>query len=155
MKLPAEFTVKPTAEALSELAAQWSWLVPATYRPRLFSSMGDIFYEDAAGSIYWLSTESGELKSVASSRQDFEFRLGANGNDWFSAPILKAVLSTGSFLAPGQCFGYKLLPILGGSFKPDNIVPFDTREWYGFTGTVHRQIADVPDGEKVEFRWEP
>lgn len=155
MKLPADFTVKPTAEALAELVAQWSWLVPSSFRPRLFSSMGDVFYEDESGSIHWLSTEAGELKKVASSRQDFEARLGSNGNEWFLAPILRAVLSTGASLLPGQCFGYKLLPIMGGNFAPENIVPFDAREWYGFSGTVHQQIKDVPDGGKVEIKWVP
>lgn len=155
MKLPAEFTFKPTAEAIDELATQWGWLVPSSYRPLLFSSMGDVFYEDANKSIHWLSTESGELRKVASSRQDFETQVGSNVSEWFSAHILNAVLSTGAFLSPGQCFGYKLLPILGGTFTTENIVPLNAREWYGFSGTVHQQIKDVPDGGKIQFEWVP
>jgi hypothetical protein len=41
------------------------------------------------------------------------------------------------------------LPVFGGAYTPDNRMVFPIREHFGGWGSIHRQIADLPDGSHV------
>jgi hypothetical protein len=41
---------------------------------------------------------------------------------------------------------------LGGEYDIGNIKPVDIRDYLDFLADVHQQIADLPDGARVELR---
>lgn len=67
------------------------------------------------------------------------------------APIVDRLIAEGMVLPLKKCYGFVQLPILGGSYDPDNIRIVDIEERISFLGEVHRQIADLPDGAKIKF----
>ncbi len=66
------------------------------------------------------------------------------------------ILATGKRLQPGQCFGYKVPPVLGGEVEPDNFEPTDLQVHFGILGQIHREVKDLPEGTPIsEIKIEP
>ena len=150
-----QLTFVPDEEALSALRRAWEWLVPNDYKPFMAGVAGDVFYEANDGSIYWLSTDSGNLIKVAPERSQFLEQLKDDGaREWLLAPIVDTLLETGSVLGTGQCYGFKLLPVLGGDYTEENMVPINAAQWYSFSGEAHRQMQGVADGTEVRLVFE-
>jgi hypothetical protein len=147
-----QLTFVPDSEALSTLRHAWEWLVPDSYLAFMAGVAGDVFYEANDGSIHWLSTDSGALKEIATNRATFLTDLRDDaGRKWLLAPIVDKLLEAGVKLEAGQCYGFKLLPILGGDYTPENMFALSAAEWYGFSGETHRQIQGLPDGTRVRL----
>ena len=145
-----QLTFIPSSEALHELREQWSWLVDATMQPFLCSASGDVFFEATDLAIHRLDTGQGRLERIASNREEFlrEIRKDS-GAEWLLSPVIDQLLEAGAPLSPDQCFGFKVMPILGGTYTPDNMVPMSAISWYGFSGYVHHQIKALPEGTQV------
>ena len=150
-----QLTLVPSAEAVEALREHWGWLVPASMNPFIASRAGDVFLEEEDGSVHWLETGGGALTRVASDRDAFRQRLAEDGGaELLLAGVVEAMLEGGIVLGEGQCLGFTQLPILGGSYTPDNLFPISAAEWYGFSGQIHRQIHDLPDGTNVKLSFE-
>jgi hypothetical protein len=54
---------------------------------------------------------------------------------------------------PGQCYAFKILPVLGGSYSVDNIYVATISEYLTFTADIHYQIKDLPDGTKIQIHF--
>ncbi|TAK91541.1 MAG: DUF1851 domain-containing protein [Burkholderiaceae bacterium] len=142
----------PSSAALQCLREGWSWLIPESLSAFMCASSGDVFLEAEDQSIHWLDTGQGRLTRVAESREEFLSALREdNGAEWLLAPVIDQLLDSGKSLAPDQCFAYKVMPILGGTYTVDNMVPMSASKWYGFSGYVHSQIKDLPDGAHISF----
>jgi len=66
-------------------------------------------------------------------------------------PVIDQLAASGCVLGPGQSYSYKILPVLGGSYKAENRVLLPIREHFGAWGSLHRQIEDLPDGSRVQI----
>jgi hypothetical protein len=151
----SQLTLVPSPEAVEALRDHWGWLVPASMVPFIASLAGDVFFEDLDGSVHWLETGGGALTRVALDRDGLRDRLATDGGaELLLAGVVEAMLEDGLVLGEGQCLGFTQFPILGGSYTPDNLFPISASEWYGFSGHVHEQIHALPDGTKVELKFE-
>ena len=70
-------------------------------------------------------------------------------DDWLMIPIVDQLVASGVVLGAGQCYSFRQLPVLGGTYTPENRMAFPIREHFGGWGSVHRQMADLPDGSHV------
>jgi len=145
----------PSAESVASLMKAWSWLLEDQLSPFLFAASGDVFFEAEDRSIHWLDTGQGALTRIAESEAEFlqEVR-NDQGREWLLSPVIDRLLEAGKPLGKDQCYRFTLLPILGGKYTVDNMSPASAGAWYRFTGDVHSQIRDLPDGTHVEFKFE-
>lgn len=142
----------PSREALDALRAGWSWLVDPAMRAFMCATSGDVFFEAADGSVHWLDTGIGSLDRIAADREEFVTLLREDGGtEWLMAPLVAELLEAGAVVAEGQCFGYKLMPVIGGEYEAANMYPLSAAVWYGFAGDFHEQIKDLPDGAHIRF----
>lgn len=146
-----QLSIVPSAEALAELREQWSWLLPDPLKAFMASAMGDVFLEGDDGAVFWLDTGRGKLEMIAPSRDAFMAELRTKAEDWFLASLVDELLEAGIVLDSEQCYGYKVLPVLGGKYEVANVAPMAALAWYGFSGHVHGQIRDLPDGAQVSL----
>lgn len=145
----------PSREEVQEIRAHWGWLVEATMQPWMISASGDVFFEASDASIHWLDTGQGTLTGIARDRDAFMHQCKKDGGaEYLLAPVIDALFAAGVTLEPGQCFGYKTLPILGGTYTVDNMYATPAAALLGFSGHVHRQIKDLPDGSRISFAME-
>jgi len=133
------------------MVADWVPPFPEQFTVWLVNRFGDIFavYED--GSVNWLATDTGKVTRVASSEDEFLELLDVdeNANDWLMIEIVDDLVEAGKILVPGQCYGYKVPPILGGAYALENVEPTDLSVNYTFLSQIYRQTSELPDGTKI------
>jgi len=144
----------PSAEAIDELRAAWSWLLPDDYQPVLFSALGDLFYQTPSGEIWWLNTGTAEVSKLAPGQPEFQRLLGTDKTDeWFLPSLIEELIGAGKTLSPGRCYTFAILPIFReGTYTVENLKPVDAREHFGLTGRIHNEISNLPDGATVGIK---
>lgn len=146
-----ELTVALTTHAPDDLLSGWSWLLGEAYEIVLISSLGDLFLADAAGRIHWLDAGAGQLTEIAGSLDEFNLlrQQTVHATEWFIPELVGDLLQGGARLAPGECFSYKVPPVLGGQMEPSNFEPADLSVHFGILGQIHEQVKDLPEGTPI------
>ena len=67
-------------------------------------------------------------------------------------PIVDQLVASGVVLGSGQCCSFRQLAVLGGTYTPENRMPFPIREHFGAWGSVDRQISNLPDGAEIVIK---
>jgi hypothetical protein len=149
--LAADVNLNDVADALSE----WTWLLGEEWSALLVSAVGDVFLSSRAHAICRLDTGTAELETVAQTLEDFEAALADPETiaDWFLEPVVDELRLQGKQLESGQCYGFTILPIFeGGSYTSENRFRVSAAEHIRFTGEMHLQMRDVPDGGRLKVQ---
>lgn len=133
------------------LLQEWRWLLPSQFRVWLLTRAGDLFISVQDESILMLDVGAGTLKQVAKNREEYSTKIDEPGvaDDWLMIPIVDRLVASGVVLGEGQCYSFRQLPVLGGAYAPENRMAFSIHEHFGGWGSVHRQIAKIPEGSHV------
>lgn len=92
-------------------------------------NLGELQYAEAAGN------DPAQLFPMA-----FDFLIAA---DYVKAGLMPE---------EGQCFGYKIQLVAGGSLEVSNVYVATQSEYISFMGEFHHQIQDIPDGTTVRLK---
>lgn len=132
----------------------WSWLLPSKFSLWLVNRFADLFLVLPDGTVHMLDVGSGTLTKLADSRDDFCAKIdqGDNANQWLMLPLVDKLVATGVNLRPGQCYGFKTPPVLGGNYTVDNASPLPAWDYLGAYGSIHEQLRDVPDGSMAVLK---
>ena len=144
-------TIPPQEADFKRLLNQWwSWSIKKPYKPLYMTLFGDWILEDENGKIDILDVVEGDIKAIAVSREEFDKVMAeeANLEKWFSNSFVTALKSKGIARAPGQCFGYKIHPAIGGAFEAANLTPLYIKVWQAISGQIHRQLRQAPEGTR-------
>jgi hypothetical protein len=149
----SSLTFTPNDEAVEQLFASWAWLLQIPFAPVLFSVLGDAFLQSESGEIYWLETGAGELSKVADSIESFRELLKTDlAEDWFLPGLVAELQTAGTIVSPGRCYGFVILPIFKeGKYEVGNLKPISAKEYFSFTGMMHKQLQELPDGATVKI----
>jgi hypothetical protein len=147
----------PDAALVEEVAKEWRWLLgDEDWSPVLCSRLGDMFIERPNGRIDWLSCSAGIVERAALNRAEFDEICRANGDqvdEWFGPSFVATLHAAGKIADEGQCYLFITLPIFAECrYEPDNIGVIPIREVFVGLSDVHRQIAELPDGQKVQVK---
>lgn len=146
-------TFTPDAAGLAALREEWSWILPESIEPLLFSIFGDLFFSDSTGKVFWLNTGTAEVEPVAGSKADFQDMLGTiQADDWFLPDLVAALHKVGKVPAHGECYTYAILPVFKeGAFEEWNFTPVPASQHFAVTAHMHKQLAGLPDGAQVKL----
>jgi hypothetical protein len=138
----------------SHLLSEWQWLLPDTLTLWLVNRLGDIVVVNEDETVSFFDIGCGTVKPIASSRDDFSRLLdvGNNANQWLAIPLVDQLVEHGLLLKPKSVYGFKTLPILGGSYEIENFYVARIEEYYSFMGNIHGQIKNAPDGSRVNLK---
>lgn len=147
----SQLTIQPNPAALAALRQHWRWQLGESWKPLLFSAIGDVFLEVPAGTVWWLSTATAALEQVADSRQAFVELLGTERIDeWLLPGLVDVLIAQGKVLAADGCYTYVILPVFTqGSFSAENMHAVAAAEHFTHSGRVHEGIRQLPDGAQV------
>jgi hypothetical protein len=122
VKLQHLFLRDHDSHQIRVLLNEWRWLLGRrSVRPVALSTFGDWFLEDKrTGEILFLDIGMGELELAAPSRNTWRRDCGRRRQDWLLAGQHALLLGRGLRLRPGECFGWKIPPCLGGSLLVEN-----------------------------------
>jgi Domain of unknown function (DUF1851) len=152
--LLADYLIDLSGIDWSKALASWSWLVPPKFTLWMVSRFADLFLVFPDGTVHFLDVGIGTLEKLADSRDEFRIRIdeGNNANVWLSIPLVDKMVAAGVVLKPGQCYGFKKLPVLGGDYTVENAAPLAVWDYLGAYGSIHEQLRDVPDGTQVVIK---
>lgn len=147
----------PITDSQHDLLAEWRWMIGGHARAVGWSSAGDLFYSDERDQIWHLDTGAGTAEPVAESPSEFELVLvdATRSEDLFLLPVVRAYEAAHGRLTAGQCLGFTTLPVFGGPYSAHNRYAITIAEHVSFTGDLHRQIHDLPDGTAVKIKVVP
>lgn len=107
------------------LLREWCWLIdPDAVRPVMLTTFGDWILEDRrTGKVTFLDTAVGRVRDLAPSREAMRQVLKEPERRQFFLleGQVRRLREDGVHLAPGQCYGWKVAPRLGGGLDVDNI----------------------------------
>jgi hypothetical protein len=134
---------------LKHLAKDWRWLIDVDRQTLLgISPFGDLLLQDDTGEISLLDINLGlvEYASTGSTDPASLFPIA------FDDRIASGYRAFGYTLLPGQCYGYKVQAVTGGSLEVENVYIASVAEYISFMGDFHYQIKDIPDGGTIEIK---
>lgn len=136
-----------------ELLSDWGMLLPNSFTVWLVNRFGDIFAVFEDDSVHLLDVGCGTIERVAENRDDFANKIDKddNSNKWLMIDLVDSCMEAGLELSPNQCYGFKVPPILGGSYKVENIEPTDLSVHYSLLAQINEQTKDLPDGTKISL----
>ena len=137
-----------------KLLEHWLWRLPAKFTVWLVNRFGDLFLILDDESVHRLDIGDGTLQMVAQNRDEFCEKLNDNNTatDWMMIPLVDRLVAAGKTLRLGECYCYRLLPVLGGGYEIDDFVIEDLAFVYAAFGPIHERIKDLPDGTTIEFK---
>jgi len=152
-----DYLIEPEGIDWPKALDSWKWLLPKDFDLWLVTRFGDCFLEMTDGEIHLLNVGDGTLTEVAESGEEFATKMENEDNfaDWLMAPLVDLLAEKKVKLKKGQCYGFKVLPVLGGEFEPKNIAPISIIEYLGASGEMHSQLKDVADGAQVQIETKP
>jgi hypothetical protein len=135
-----------------DLLAGWGWLIPREFTIWFVNRFGDIFMVFEDGCIRKLDVGVGSLETLADSRDHFADAIDEenSANDWLMIPLVDKLVSADVKLAPGECYSYVQLPVLGGDYTVANTRVVPLAQHYKAFGPIHERIKDLPDGTRVK-----
>jgi hypothetical protein len=147
-------TYHPATTLSLDLLADWRWLLGGLPHLCGWASSGDLFYSDDRGRVWRLDTGAGETNLVAESSDSFEEMLldPSCAEALLLLPVLRAFEMTNGPLSAGHCLGFTTLPVFGGAYTADNRYAISVVGHASFTGDMHRQIRDLPDGAVIRLK---
>lgn len=160
----ADISFRPDAETVRETTEAWAWLIAEPWRVLLSSMFGGLFFEKQSGGVFWLECGTGLVERVADSAEAFERFLGGERddawwervNEWFLPAFVARLHEAGKRPGPDQCYGLTILPVFNeGKYAVENVFIASRREWLCYTGSMHQQMQDLPDGAKVNISVTP
>jgi hypothetical protein len=151
-----QLTKDITSVDIEDILSCWQWRVVDMKAVVTISCLGDIFLLGNDNNIYWLQTDTGDLTKIANSLEQYQQFLNDEEkiDNWFLPLLVEKLLTAGKILKVNEVYSYKKLPVIGGEYSVDNIDLTDMSVHFAFSGQICEQIKDLPDGTKVNIKFE-
>jgi hypothetical protein len=144
------FYIQPTLDDVARAIESWHWLDLESKQPILVTAFGDIFFTSDDG-VWFLDTMEGTLTRVCETRAELEAILGTEDgeNHYLFAGFVERAKNDGMPLSEGQCYDFKLNPVVGGAIAYENIEPRDFVVAVNLAGQLHKQVRNMPKGTRI------
>lgn len=144
------FLIHPNIKDIEEGLESWSWLDFAGKEPIAVTAFGDVFFEARDG-IYFLDRVSGELSLVCDTKNNLEKVLNTpdGRNHYLMSELVLLARERGLVLDEGECYEFKITPILGGALDLDNLHKMDFKISLHITGQLIGQVKNLPIGTRI------
>lgn len=143
--------IKPSVEEVRAGLESWDWLDFSGLTPIAASCFGDVFF-DSGAAIFFLDVIAGEIKEVCKTRSDLQDILNSpEGQDEYLLGWLVDELTKGGMsLSQGECYDFKVSPILNGPIEPNNVSKMSFQASLNVAGQIHKQVKDLPVGTVIK-----
>ena len=130
------------------LLSEWQWLLPKSAKPLMVGIFGDWVFCRSDGSHWHLDLLEGDFRQVAENSEEFNSKKLEERyrDDWFGANWADIALQNNLRPNKDECLGWKVAPVLGGSFSVDNIQVYSLFVYQSINGQLFRELTK-PDSE--------
>ena len=140
----------PAADILRGLDA-WRWLPLSGFTVVAVSAFGDVFLRDDASAVHQIDTIEGKLSKVADSTPGLAAMLqdGEARDSLLLAGLVIGARNRGLTLEPGECYDFRLAPVVGGKMSVDDIEKRSFVVKLHIAGQLHEQVKNLPPGTPI------
>ena len=149
-----DYLIDTTSVDWPKALKTWTWLIPNDFTLWFANRFADLFVVMSDNSIHMLDVGAGTFTKIANSREEFSILIDEddNANEWLMIPLVNELVQLDILLQPGQCYGFKYPPVLGGQHSVENVGVLPVWDYLGTQGSIHEQLRDVPDGTPVKLK---
>ena len=135
------YLITPSQTELERGLESWHWIGLEEKTPVAVTAFGDVFFVALTG-IWFLDTLEGTLTRVCGSRQELATILESDEgkNHYLFAGFVQRAAREGMSLGVGECYGFKVAPILGGAMGFENVEKRNLAESLHAAGQMHEQV---------------
>jgi hypothetical protein len=138
------------------IARAWGWkgLVPKAVVDR--NAFGNLVVVDHHDRYWRICPEELSCTAIAASADEYATIRSDKSfmSDWAMTRLHEMALETLGPIPNGKCYCLKVPAVLGGEYSSENLGTIDLDELISFAGTVALQIDGLPDGAKIEFKFD-
>ena len=144
------YFITPEPAKLASALEAWSWIGLAGKKPVRVTAFADVFLEDKEG-IWFLDTVGGKLKRICATAAELDALLTTEkGRDeYLFAGFVERAHREGLVLSSGECYEFRINPVLGGAIEYANVEKQDFMVALHIAGQIHEQVRNVPPGTKI------
>jgi hypothetical protein len=129
----------------------WKWLPLKGLTAIAVSAFGEVFFRDAAGGIHQIDTIEGTLAKVADTLPAFTAILQETEarDRLLLAGLVAGARESGLLLAVGECYVFRLPPVLGGEMRVETMTKLSFVVKLDLAGQLHEQVRALPPGTPI------
>lgn len=144
------YFIEPPSGDIKSALETWEWLPIQNKTPVRVTAFADVFMQGEDG-IWFLDSIEGSLRRVCSTAAELEEILQTeDGQDEFLlAGFVDRAVKEGLILATGECYDFRINPVLGGAMEYENIEKQNFIVALNMAGQIHQQTKDLPAGTKI------
>lgn len=130
----------------------WRWLHLEGLTVFAVSAFGEVFLRNNADAIFQIDTIEGRLLKVADSFDELGTMLRASDarDEVLFEGLVIGARNRGLMLDAGECYDFKIAPVLGGQMSVDEIGKLSFVVKLNIAGQLHEQVKDLPVGTKID-----
>lgn len=149
--LTAYFIDIPKSRVVEALSF-WSWLPLPSYTDYKVTAFGDVFLFTPDGPVWFLDAFEGNAQDTFDSREAFEAAMQVREDleCFCSAVLVDGANARGLRLSAGQCYDWKIHPVIGGSADLENVTASNFVLASSVAGQLHQQTAGLPEGAAID-----
>jgi hypothetical protein len=140
------FFIDPAISDIERGLSTWHWIDIGDKQPLRVTAFGDVFFLDSENHVWFLDRMEGNLEHAFSSIDEMNGILESEeGQESFllAAFILRAERE-GMFLNEGECYEWKVPPVLGAGVEFQNICKMNFVTALNVSGQLHKYLRDLP-----------
>lgn len=143
------YFIEPKPKAVAGALEAWSWIGLAGKSPFLITAFADIFFEASDG-LWFLDTLEGKLKKMPPTKEELKQLLSTDeGMDlYLFSGFVDRAIREGMVLAEGECYDFKLNPVVGGLVDYSNVGKMGFLAALHVRGQLHEQVRRMRPGKK-------
>ena len=141
-------------DLITEIREAWGWVGIDPEEVVGENDFGNLIVRDRSGHYWRLCPEDSYCRIVAEGPEELD-ELSEDQDflhDWNMTRLVTQAKEALGSLPNGRKY-YLVIPgVLGGAYDASNIKTLPLIELIRLSGDIAKQIADIPDGAKVEFK---
>lgn len=144
------YWIEASHDQVIEGLESWELVDFTGLTPFAVNAFGDVFFESSVG-VFFLDRIAGELSHVCAAKEDLSELLKTDdGKDHYLMPgLVDLAISRGLVLGAGECYMFKVPPVLNGPVNVDNLEKMEFRISLHLTGQIFTQVKNLPEGTNV------
>ena len=144
------YFIAPELDKLRSALNAWLWLGLEGKTPIRVTAFADVFFSAPDG-VWFLDTLEGKLERVCTSVHDLDQIVATEEarDRYLLAGLVDRAISEGMTLEAGQCYDFRINPVLGGAVAFENVEAQDFLVALHIAGQIHEQVRNLPPGTKI------
>ena len=154
MRLWWALYVQVAMSIIEEVKESWGWVGVNPAEVVGENDFGNLMIKDTEGKYWRLCPEDVYCEIIAEDRDSLD-RLSKDQDfleDWYMSDLVEQATAEYGPLEAGHKFHLTIPGVLGGEYAVSNIKPVPVTEQIRFSGSIGKQIKELPEGAEIQLK---